>query len=52
MSINANLREGTGGAETAADATPADPDRSAWVREAAGDRFADLELNALIGFVW
>ena len=23
----------------------------AWVREAAGDRFADLELNALIGFV-
>ncbi len=51
VSINANLREGTGGVETAADLTP---DRTrqkvAWVREAAGYRFDDLELNALIGF--
>jgi alkanesulfonate monooxygenase SsuD/methylene tetrahydromethanopterin reductase-like flavin-dependent oxidoreductase (luciferase family) len=51
VSINANLRDGTGGAETAADLTPERTRRKvAWVREAAGDRFADLELNALIGF--
>ena len=52
VSINVNLREGTGGVETAADATPARTrTKVAWVREAAGDRFEDLELNALIGFV-
>jgi len=52
VSINVNLRDGTGGVETAADATP-DRTRTkvSWVREAAGDRFDDLELNALIGFV-
>jgi len=52
VSINVNLREGTGGPETAVDASP---DRTrqkvAWVKEAAGDRFEELELNALIGFV-
>jgi len=52
VSINANLRDGTGGAETAPDMSP---DRTrqkvAWVKEAAGPRFEDLELNALIGFV-
>ncbi len=52
VSINVNLREGTGGPETAPDASP---DRTrqkvAWVKEAAGDRFDELELNALIGFV-
>jgi probable F420-dependent oxidoreductase len=52
VSINVNLREGTGGPETAPDASP---DRTrqkvAWVREAAGARYPDLELNALIGFV-
>jgi probable F420-dependent oxidoreductase len=52
VSINVNLREGTGGLETAPDASP---DRTrqkvAWVKEAAGDRFEHLELNALIGFV-
>ena len=52
VSINVNLREGTGGAETAPDASP---DRTrqkvAWVKEAAGARFDELELNALIGFV-
>ena len=51
VSINANLREGTGGVETAADLTPDRTRRKvAWVKEAAGDRFGDLELNALIGF--
>jgi probable F420-dependent oxidoreductase len=52
VSINVNLREGTGGAETAADATPERTrQKVAWVKEAAGDRFDDLELNSLIGFV-
>ena len=52
VSINVNLREGTGGAETAADATPERTrTKVAWVKEAAGDRFDDLELNSLIGFV-
>src|ERR1700733_1556749 len=52
VSINVNLREGTGGAETAADATPARTrTKIAWVKEAAGDRFDELELNSLIGFV-
>ena len=52
VSINANLRDGTGGPETAPDMSP---DRTrqkvAWVKEAAGPRFDELELNALIGFV-
>ena len=52
VSINVNLREGTGGAETAADATPERTrTKLAWVKEAAGVRFDDLELNSLIGFV-
>jgi hypothetical protein len=52
VSINVNLREGTGGAETAPDATPERTrEKVAWVKEAAGDRFDDLELNSLIGFV-
>jgi probable F420-dependent oxidoreductase len=52
VSINANLRDGTGGPETAPDMSP---DRTrqkvAWVKESAGPRFEELELNALIGFV-
>jgi probable F420-dependent oxidoreductase len=52
VGINVNLREGTGGVETAADASPERTrTKVAWVKEAAGDRFADLELNSLIGFV-
>jgi probable F420-dependent oxidoreductase len=52
VSINANLRDGTGGPETAPDMSPARTrEKVAWVREAAGPRFDDLELNALIGFV-
>ena len=52
VSINANLRDGTGGPETAPDMSPARTrQKVAWVREAAGPRFDGLELNALIGFV-
>jgi probable F420-dependent oxidoreductase len=52
VSINANLRDGTGGAETAPDMAPARTrQKVAWVKEAAGSRFDGLELNALIGFV-
>ncbi len=52
VSINVNLREGTGGPETAPDASPERTrEKVAWVKEAAGDRFDELELNALIGFV-
>jgi probable F420-dependent oxidoreductase len=52
VSINVNLRQGTGGAETAPNASPERTrEKVAWVKEAAGARFDDLELNALIGFV-
>jgi probable F420-dependent oxidoreductase len=52
VSINVNLRAGAGGVETAMDGTPERTrTKVAWVKEAAGDRFDDLELNALIGFV-
>ncbi len=52
VSINVNLREGTGGVETAPNASPERTrEKVAWVKGAAGDRFDDLELNALIGFV-
>jgi probable F420-dependent oxidoreductase len=52
VSINANLRDGTGGAETAPDMSPERTrQKVAWVKEAAGPRFDELELNALIGFV-
>ena len=52
VSINVNLRAGTAGPETAPDASPERTrQKVAWVREAAGKRFNDLELNALIGFV-
>lgn len=52
VGINANLRAGTGGPETAPNLSVAATDRKlAWVREAAGERFADLELHTLVGFV-
>jgi probable F420-dependent oxidoreductase len=52
VSINVNLREGTGGPETAPNASPERTrEKLAWVKEAAGERFDELELNALIGFV-
>ena len=51
MSINVDLRAGTGGPETAPNASPdATRQKVAWVKEAAGNRFDDIELNCLIGF--
>ena len=51
VGINVNLRAGTGGPEAAPNATPdATRQKIKWVREAAGDRFEELELNSLIGF--
>ncbi len=51
VSVNPNLREGTGGVETAPNCTPEMTSRKVgWVREAAGSRFPDIELSALIGF--
>jgi probable F420-dependent oxidoreductase len=52
VSINVDLRAGTGGPETAPNASPdATRQKVGWVREAAGKRFDDIELNCLIGFV-
>jgi len=52
VSINVDLRAGTGGAEAAPNASPAATrQKLAWVREAAGARFDDIEINTLIGFV-
>jgi len=53
VGINANLRSGDGTSPDAAQSlTPAETDKKiAWVREAAGDRFDDLELQTLVGFV-
>ena len=51
MSINVDLRAGTGGVETAPNASPQSTlEKVAWVKEAAGERFDDIELNCLIGF--
>ena len=51
VSVNPDLREGLGGAETAPNMTPASTSQKlAWVKEAAGSRFDQLELNVLIGF--
>jgi probable F420-dependent oxidoreductase len=52
VSINVDLRAGTAGPEAAPNATPEATRRKVqWVREAAGTRFDDIELNTLIGFV-
>jgi len=51
VSINVDLRAGTGGVEAAPNASPdATRRKIAWVKEAAGKRFDDVELNCLIGF--
>ena len=51
VSINVNLRDGTGGPEVAPDASPDSTRRKVgWVRAAAGGRFDELELNTLVGF--
>jgi probable F420-dependent oxidoreductase len=52
VSINVNLKSGSAGPEAATNATPvATRQKIEWVKEAAGARFADLELNTLIGFI-
>ncbi len=53
VGINANLRSGDGTSPDAAHSlTPAETDKKiAWVREAAGAKFDDLELQTLVGFV-
>ncbi|HWW52908.1 MAG TPA: LLM class F420-dependent oxidoreductase [Acidimicrobiales bacterium] len=51
VSVNPDLREGLGGAETAPNTVPAmTTTKIGWVKEAAGERFDELELNVLIGF--
>jgi len=51
VSINVDLRSGSAGPETAPNASPESTRRKIdWVRQAAGARFDDLELNTLIGF--
>lgn len=48
VGVNPNLRAGAIGTDTVADAMASATDQKvAWVREAAGDRFDDLELNIL-----
>ncbi|MGP8060724.1 MAG: TIGR03621 family F420-dependent LLM class oxidoreductase [Acidimicrobiales bacterium] len=51
VSINVDLRSGSAGPESAPNASPESTRRKIeWVRQAAGERFGDLELNTLIGF--
>ncbi len=54
VGINANLRSGDGTSpDTAKSMTPAATDEKiGWVREGAGARFDDLELQSLVGFVY
>ena len=52
ISINANMRAGELGIDAAQNSTgEATAEKVAWVREAAGERFDDLELNVLAFFV-
>jgi probable F420-dependent oxidoreductase len=53
VGINANLRSGEGESRDAAQSlVPAATDRKlAWLREAAGTGFDDLEIQSLLGFV-
>lgn len=53
VGINAFLRSGEpNAAESVHSLTPASTDQKvAWLREAAGDRYDDLELQTLVGFV-
>jgi probable F420-dependent oxidoreductase len=54
VGINANLRSGDGGSrETAQSLLPEATDQKlAYLREAAGDGFADLEIQSLLGFAY
>ena len=54
IGINANLRSGDGTSKDAAQSlTPAETDKKiGYVRDAAGVRFDNLELQSLVGFVY
>jgi hypothetical protein len=54
VGINANLRSGDGtSADAARSMTPEATDRKiGWVRDSAGKRFDDIELQSLVGFVY
>jgi probable F420-dependent oxidoreductase len=52
VGINVNLRAGEVGPDAGANATAeATAEKIAWVREAAGDRFDDIELNVTVFFL-
>ena len=52
VGVNANLRSGEIGIDAINDVMPERFDEKlGWVRDAAGDRFADLELNVLVASV-
>jgi len=52
IGINPNLRAGEVGPDATADALQEQTDRKiGWVREAAGNRYADLELSIVVPFV-
>jgi alkanesulfonate monooxygenase SsuD/methylene tetrahydromethanopterin reductase-like flavin-dependent oxidoreductase (luciferase family) len=53
VGINANLKSGDGNSKDAAHSlTPKATDQKlAWLREAAGEHFDNLELQTLVGFV-
>ncbi|MFN8036665.1 MAG: TIGR03621 family F420-dependent LLM class oxidoreductase [Acidimicrobiia bacterium] len=53
VGVNANLRSGDGTSSDAANSLAPDPtDRKLdWVREAAGERFDQLEIQTIVGFV-
>jgi probable F420-dependent oxidoreductase len=53
VGINANLRAGEVGPDAGKDVVPEMIDRKVqWVKEGAGERFDDIELNVLVGFVF
>lgn len=52
VGIAANMRSGKLGPDSAATSTPqATRQKIAWIRDSAGDRFDDLELQVIVSFV-
>ena len=52
VSINVDLRSGSAGPDMAPNATPdSTRQKVQWVKEAAGERFEDIELHTLVGFI-
>jgi probable F420-dependent oxidoreductase len=51
VGVNPNLKSGEAGLDAASDAVPSAIDRKVgWVKDAAGDRFDEIELNCLTFF--